>query len=186
MFYKKGIELSMNFLVILIISLVIFGFGIYFISQLSSQATGLADITLGELDKKIGDLICEGSVRVCIGIERQVIKKGKLGVFGLKILNLDDSQEFEVSVTPSNPVGYDSNSKAILITGNFKGLSIVPSIYTNPGRAVLIDKNEEETMGIGIEVPKQAPPGTYIFNVNIKDSSGNDYSKTQKIYVEVQ
>lgn len=185
MFSKKGIELSLNFLVILIISLVIFGFGIYFIRQLSSQATDLADITMNELDQRIGDLICEGSSRVCIGIERQVIQKDKIGVFGVKILNLEDAQQFEVTVQPSNPIGYDSDNRPIQKTGSFNGLSIVPSLYT-AGRAVTIDKNEDETIGIGIQVPKQAPPGTYIFNVDIKDGSGNTYSKTQKIYVDVQ
>ena len=175
----------MNFIVIFIISIVLFGFGIAFISQLSSKATELSDITVNELDKKIGDLICEGSSRVCIGIERQVIKKDKLGIFGLKILNLEDAQQFEVSVKPSSTMGYDSQNRPILQTGSFRGLLVVPSIYTS-GRAVAIDKNEEETIGIGIQVPKQAPPGTYIFNVEIKDGSGYPYSKTQKIYVDVQ
>lgn len=183
--HKKGVELSINFLVIMIISLTVFGFGIYFISRLSSQANELADMTLGELDQRIGELICEGSARVCIGIERQAIRKEKLGVFGLKILNLDDAQQFEVTVKPSNPIGFDSNNKPILVTGTFDGLDITPPVYTT-ARAVSIDKNEEETVGIGIHVPKEAIPGTYIFNVDIKDGSGNVYSKTQKIYVDVQ
>lgn len=186
MFNKRGIELSVNFLVIIIISLVIFGFGIYFISRLSSSATELGDLTLGELDKRIGDLICEGSARVCIGIERQIIKRAKLGVFGLKILNLDDAQQFEVTVLPSNPIGYDSSNQPIQKTGSFRGLLIIPSLYTSPGRAVQIDKNEQETIGIGVQVPEDAPPGTYIFNIDIKDGAGSAYSKTQKIYVDVQ
>lgn len=185
MLNKKGIELSINFLVILIISLVIFGFGIYFINRLSSEATQLADLTLNELDQRIGDLICEGSARVCIGIERQVIKRNKLGVFGLKILNLEDAQQFEVTVVPSNPIGYDSSNRPIPKTGTFRGLEVVPSVYTS-GRAVAIEKNEEETIGIGIQVPKEAPSGIYIFNVDIKDGANNPYSKTQKIYVDVQ
>ena len=185
MLNKRGIELSVNFLVIMIISLIIFGFCIYFINILSSQATDLADITLGELDQRIGELICEGSSRVCIGIERQVIKKDRLGVFGLKIFNVEDTQQFEVTVVPSSPIGYDSKNRPILKTGAFKGLSIIPSLYKT-ARAVTIEKNEEKNIGIGVQVPKDAPPGTYIFNVDIKDGSGKAYSKTQKLYVDVQ
>ena len=70
---RKAIELSLNFIVILIISIIIFGFGIRFISQLSSQATELQEITTAELDERIGNLICEGSDRVCVGIGRKTI-----------------------------------------------------------------------------------------------------------------
>lgn len=182
---RKGVELSINFLVIMIISLIVFGFGIYFINRLSSQATDIADITFGELDQRIGELICEGSAKVCIGIERQVIRKGKLGVFGLKILNIEDTQQFEVTVLPSNPMGYDSKNKPIQGTGSFTGLLVTPPTYAT-GRAVSIERNEEESIGIGVQVPKDAPPGTYIFNVDIKDVAGTVYSKTQKIYVDVQ
>lgn len=186
MFNKRGIELSMNFLVILIISLVIFGFGILFISRLSSEANNLSKIGADQLDQRISGLICEGSERVCMGIERQTIQRNKFGVFGVKIFNLEDSQEFEITVLPSNPIGYDSKNMPIQKTGSFKGLIVVPSLYNNPGRSVRIEKNEEENIGIGIQVPKDAPPGTYIFNVDIKDGSGNAYSKTQKLYVDVQ
>lgn len=42
---KKAIELSLNFIVILIISIILFGFGVVFIKKLSSQAIELQDIT---------------------------------------------------------------------------------------------------------------------------------------------
>jgi hypothetical protein len=47
---KRAIELSLNFIVILIISIIIFGFGIRFISKLSSQATELQELTISELE----------------------------------------------------------------------------------------------------------------------------------------
>ena len=65
---KAAVELSLNFLVVLIISIVLFGFGVIFIRNLFSQATDLRDLTLEELDDRIADLICEGTDRVCIEI----------------------------------------------------------------------------------------------------------------------
>ena len=75
---KKGIELSLNFIVILIISIILFGFGVRFISRLTSEATNLQELTINELDEKIGNLVCEGSERICIGIDRKTIKRTKL------------------------------------------------------------------------------------------------------------
>ena len=180
MLNKKAIELSLNFLVILIISIIIFGFGIRFISKLSSTATDLQDLTIGELDQRIGNLICEGSDRVCVGIDRKTIKRTKFDVFGLKIVNILDSQNFDVIVsrpTPPSPSGYTKNKQEIPTDNLIWSPRIRPSVF--------IEKNEEKVLGIGVQVPADAVPGTYIFNVKIQTQIGEPYSAVQKLYVDV-
>ena len=173
---KKAIELSLNFIVILIISLVIFGFGINFISRLSSQATELQDLTINDLDERIGNLVCESSERVCIGIDRKTIKRSNFGVFGLKIVNILDTQNFDIVVSRPVPSGYTKNNA---------GISNDNLVWTPKSRSVVIEKNEEKNLGIGIQVPSNAEPGTYIFNVEIKTAGGKPYSQIQKLYVDV-
>lgn len=173
---KKAIELSLNFIVILIISIILFGFGVRFISKLSSQATELQELTISELDERIGNLICEGSERVCVGIDRKTIKRKQFDVFGLKIINILDSQEFIVTVLPSSPIGYKKDKSPI------SGQTLI----INPqSRAVKIEKNEEKVLGVGVQVPANAVSGTYIFNVEIKQQDGKPYSAVQKLYVDV-
>lgn len=176
MFDKKAIELSLNFIVILIISIIIFGFGVRFIQKLSSQAIELQELTISELDEKIGNLVCEGSERVCVGIDRKVVQRKKFDVFGLKIINILDSQEFEITVSPSDPIGYKKDKTPV------EG----PALTINPqSRAIKINKNEEKSIGIGVQVPANAVSGTYIFNVEIKQQDGKPYSQVQKLYVDV-
>lgn len=176
MINKKAIELSLNFIVILIISLIIFGFGIRFISKLSSQATELQDLTIKDLDETIGNLVCESSERVCVGIDRKTIKRSSFGIFGLKIVNILDTQPFDIIVTRPSPSGYTKNNAAIPND----------NLVWNPkSRSVVIEKNEEKNLGIGIQVPSDAEPGTYIFNVEIKTAGGKPYSQIQKLYVDV-
>ena len=176
MLNKKAIELSLNFMVILIISIVIFGFGIKFIQKLSSQATELQDITIGELDERIGNLVCEGSDRVCIGIDRIIIKRTKFDVFGLKIINILDTQNFDITVTRPAPSGYTKNKQPIQSD----------SLIWNPkSRSIFIEKNEEKNLGIGVQVPANSAPGTYIFDVRIQAADGKPYSSVQKLYVDV-
>lgn len=177
MLNKKAIELSINFIVILIISIVIFGFGIAFISKLSEHATELQDMTLSELDEKIGNLVCEGSDRVCIGVERKTIPRTKFDVFGVKILNILDNKNFDIIVSPSSPIGYKKDKTPIT---NSPNLSINPA-----SRSIEIEKNEERTIGIGIQVPANAVSGTYIFDVKIEAPPGVSYSPIQKLYVDV-
>lgn len=173
---KKAIELSLNFIVIIIISIVVFSFGVLFINKLSSQAINIQDITVNELDKKIGELICEGSDRVCVGIEKKTLMKNEFGLFGLKIMNILDSQNFTIAVTRPNPSGYQLNKEHI----NTDLLTWVPK-----SRSFFIEKNEEKTLGIGVQVPLNTGSGTYIFDVNIYAADGSQYSSVHKLYVEV-
>lgn len=177
MLNKKAMELSLNFIVIIIISIIIFGFGIRFISNLSSEAVKIQDIAIDDLDERISNVVCEGSDRVCIGNERMPIRRKELGVFGLKILNVLDSQEFEVTVTPSNPLGYKKDNTPI---------TNPPLLVNPPSRNVYIGKNEEAKVAIGVQVPPNAASGTYILNVDIKlKQTGELYSTVQKLYVDV-
>ena len=176
MINKKAIELSLNFIVILIISIVIFGFGIQFISRLSSQATEMQDLTISDLDDRIGNLVCESSERICVGIDRKTIKRANFDVFGLKIVNILDTQNFDIIVSRPSPPGYTKNNV---------GIASDSLIETPKSRSVVIEKNEEKNLGIGIQVPSSAESGTYIFNVEIKTADGKPYSQIQKLYVDV-
>lgn len=195
---KKAIELSLNFIVIIIISIIIFGFGVRFIYRLSSQATDLQDITISELDERIGNLVCEGSDRVCFGIERKAIKRTNFDVFGLKIINILDAQDFDVRISPPIDLSDLSSPPKLLdsaVLGFKKDKTEIrfpqnPMLMVNPpSRSVFMGKNEEKILGIGVQVPANAAPGTYILNVEIKTSMNGKYgpySATQKIYVDVQ
>ena len=177
MLNKNSMELSLNFLVIIIISITIFGFGIYFISNLAQQAEDLRKLTLSQIDEQISGLACEGSDRICIVAEKKKIQRGKVSIFGIKILNVLDSKNFQIVANPSSPLGYKRDNSPITS----------PALIINPplGRTESINKNEDKTVGIGVQVPKDAPiGGTYIIDVEIRNG-GNLYVPLQKLYVEV-
>ena len=47
-----------------------------------------------------------------------------------------------------------------------------------------LQKNEDKTVGIGVEVPKNAVSGSYILNADINNGNSR-YAPTIKIYVDV-
>ena len=167
---KKGIELSLNFLVTIVIALAIFGFGIKFISNLSSDVKEMESLTIDDLDARIGQLACGAADKVCISPTKKVIKKGDFDVFGIIIINILNEGYFGVQITPSSLPGYTKNNEPIL-TDNIK-------LKYRSG--VSIKNNEEESIGVGVEVPKDTQSGIYIFDVKI-----SPYSEINKIYVEV-
>jgi hypothetical protein len=174
---KRGaIELSMSFLVVILISVIIFGFGIRFIYNLTKQANEIQSLSVEDIDRRILNMVCEGNAKVCLGTDRKTIRKEDFDVFGIKIVNAGDSEDFLVKA---------EFAKGITKTG---GQITSSTLEINPppnmGRSVTIAKNDEAMIGIGIGVPANAIPGTYIFNVVIT-SSGQPYVPIQKLYVEV-
>jgi len=168
--FKKGIELSINFMVILIISISVFYFGVTFIYKLAGSTLEITQFTEDEIDDRIGALICEGSERICIGKDKKEVKRGGLGFFGVKIINVEDSQPFDITVTGKDGIGVSGNT----ISPN--NLIIRPAT-----RSINLKRNEARTLGIGIEVPKKGTiSGTYIFDIEI-----SPYNSLHKIYVVV-
>ena len=168
---KKGIEMSISFLVTIIIAITIFIFGIRFIYNLSGEATELEGLTTEQLDQRIGELLCESSERVCIGIDKRKITRGKFDVFGVKITNIKEGRNFEININPASPAGYSRNNDPISTSG-------IKMKYS--GDNVFIKRNDEENIGIGVEVPADTLAGTYIFNVKVQP-----YDSLHKLYVEV-
>ena len=167
---KKGIELSLNFLVTLIIVLTIFTFGIKFISDLTKEATELESLTTEQLDKRIENLLCDTD-KVCIGINRKTIQKGEFDVFGIRIINILETQEFNINAKVTKII---KNNEEIIDPNNLNKINL------KHRKNFIIEEDKEENLGIGVEVAKDAVSGTYIIDVEVPQ-----YDEVYKIYVEV-
>jgi len=167
---KKGIELSLNFLVTIIIAIVIFAFGVRFISDLVTETTKLESLTTDQLDKKMENLVC-GTEKVCLGTTKKTIQKGKFDVFGIRIINILETQEFNINAKVTKII---KNNEEIIDSNNLNKINL------KHRKTFIIEKNNEENLGIGVEVAKDAVSGTYIIDVEVPQ-----YDEVYKIYVEV-
>src|SRR3989344_4658301 len=99
---KKGVELSINFLVVVIISLVVLGFGIKFAYDLLNYAEKEKQQQYDKIDKELENLICDGSDEVCVGTYRKKVGSSKSVFFGVKVWNvLGTDQTFFIDIKPS-------------------------------------------------------------------------------------
>jgi len=188
---KRAVELSINFLVIVIISIVVLGLGLNLLYKLYEGSVEIRDVSLEDIDKQIGALVCEGTESACIGKDTQTIKRGDLGIFGLKILNLVSSDmDFEITATKGKFIKKDGTE------GTFSSdIECLPTCGNS--RTETIRNHEEKDIAIGIKPSKNAPSGTYIFDVVVcyndnnpltSDATGkcsNDLYYFSKIYAKV-
>lgn len=179
MLNKKGMELSISFIVALIIAITVFSMGIYFATRLFSEA----DIMKGELDRetqaKIEALLDDGSA-VVVPLNTFSLKKGQSHVFGLGISNIFERElNFRFTITPGPCSGICEETPD-------------PPLQFLPAEAKTfeIGPNERpEPQRIAVGVPSNAQRGTYVLNVKVEyeDPVGtwNDYDTIKKLYIKV-
>lgn len=147
---KKAIELSVNFLVIIILSLVIFGLGVYFIQLIFSGAEEIHKKIDDQTQERIFNLLDSGQT-VAIPYATATVRRGTEKVFGVGIRNTDNSDaNFAMEVNPSGG-GYYQYLSSTHIDGDF---------YLAP--------NEKQVQLVIISVDKEAEPGNYAFVVKVK------------------
>ena len=167
---KSAIQLSVNFLVIIIISMVVFTFGISFIYNIMRGAESLKDMTLGDIDQRISELMCGTNEKICIEKDTFYLEPKDLKIFTIKILNIEPSVEkleFLISVKNGSYIDSDNNI-------------LEPGEYTNN----IIVMPESRLPKTGVE------PGTYIFNLKVYKGSNefeeNLYDRIHKLYIKVK
>ncbi|MBU4283489.1 MAG: hypothetical protein KKA61_01355 [Nanoarchaeota archaeon] len=174
---KKAFELSINFIVILILSIVIFGFGIKFLSDFMKSVDDITKFTDSDFNANMEKILCDSSERTCIGISRKEIRPNKVGFFTFGVLNTyEERKNFYVDVEQADP--YENNPDEIKYRLN---------------NELNLDTSEQDKVVIAVQVPGGTKKGTYVLNVYVcsdesiscgKDSN-NRYGTTQKLYVVV-
>lgn len=177
---RKGIELTLNFIVTIILGLAILGLGMVLLRQFVGGAEDIKSQIDEQTDAQLESLLQSGQP-VAIPLNRATITRGDQHIFGLGIRNIDDTASFDVAITISTAV--DKQNQPIT------NINIPDWIRYERGPFTL-EKNELKKTAILVSVPNDATAGTYIFNVNVDRKGNSDvmaqsYGGVQKFWVSV-
>lgn len=185
---KKGFQLSINMLVVIILGLVILGIGVSIFFNAYGEVAELRSDVDQQTASRINSLLDDGSL-IVIPFSSKDGKRGDYVDFDMGINNeLGNTYSFSVLITyagssanpqPSNlfPVGMDM-IKNFANSGNL--VDICPDINNPDGPTcgtswvLMLDEphpilnDERELIPIRIVIPKKnIPKGQYIFNVDV-------------------
>jgi len=173
---KKGIELGINFIVMLILAVVVFSFGLIFVRQLFSEAEGIKEQLDRDTEQQIEQLLDRGQ-RVAFPISSRDVNAGQSAIFGLGILNvLDQETTFEINLECTT--GVDRRDNTVPCGVEKITFDIDP---------ITLEKNAKEVIPIVVRPPSGASKGdTYIFTVTVYN--GNDIygGSPKQIYVNIE
>lgn len=165
---KKGIELAVNFVVILILSVIVFGMGIYMVNMFFKSSEDIKEQISKQTEDQIMRLLISGD-RVSIPITKQTIKRGRSYTFGVGVLNVKQTSSTDFAICMES-------GPAVLADGSIDqnpggaGSQIVSMDFLDK-RTVTLKNNEHEILTMPVSVPGDAAPGDYVINVYVLDST---------------
>jgi hypothetical protein len=158
---KAAIELSANFLVVIILGIVIFGFGIYLGYRMMEQAEIMKANIDEDAQRQIWNLLDSGAP-VVAPINTIVAVRGKYAAFGIGVRNVESSTVFRMEVTPKVVGECDATDAAA--PANVK-------VIMNPDPQ-FIAVNDRGLFTFAVDVKKKAArPCEYVFYVRIEKCS---------------
>lgn len=164
---KKGIELSLNFIVMLIITLIVFGGTLAIAYKVMSKTDALKADMDKDTQDRLESIISNGDEEVIIAFKNKEAKAGNPVTFGIAVSNtLGKERDFSYNLTPAIKVLKDGTSS------NWDGAGWV---YLKTDNIGLIKNNDYMLTPFVIITPKNAASGsTYVFDVKVmyKDDGG--------------
>jgi hypothetical protein len=180
MMKKKGaIGLSINMIVMVLISLAILSAGVVLLNKFVSGAEDIKDQLDKRTEERLNDIVVSQGKRVALPFYTSNVKRGGEHVFGIGILNTGDvGNEFTLSV---------ESIKLISPTG--EDLTSVAGDFSNWARydqdVLIIDEGKHLKKSILVKVPKGAVSGTYAFTARIILANRQQYGNRQDFFVIV-
>ena len=179
---KAALDLSVGFLVKLILAIVVFSFGMIIVRNIFSSA-GSGDLTRGidaEIEQQIRVLMDSGE-KIIIFPEEIETSRNRVAVFGLGVLNVlnrPGETEFNVNVNCHSFIPRSSEElrecppeSASWTFDNYPPLSIL--------------NNDEDTLSIAV-LPNSADAGVYVYNVIVRYGDDDELYGITKFRVIVR
>jgi hypothetical protein len=180
---KKGIELSINFVVMLIIALVVFGMGIVLFTRFFQEAENIRTNLDDQTRRKLESQMMSSSEKMVVYPTSLTIRKGKGDVVGVGILNVGDTEKFTVLSeykTCYDSYGNDLNTGCLVNGEDPLGL-------LQTAREVNIPQNKREIASVPIKVLSGAASAKYSVLITVEqiDPSGNIDIGKNLVYINV-
>jgi hypothetical protein len=158
---KKGIELSINFIVMLILAVAVFAGGLMFAAKFFGQAEKMRGNLDAQTEKQIEKLLDSGSP-VVLPLSTKEIFRSKFETFGVGVL-AQNSGKYTLTVTYKDAFKKDK-TRITLNAQDWLNIAMTE---------MALKKNEKGKFLVGVMVPREAESGTYLFEVSVGFKSDN-------------
>lgn len=181
--HKKGaLELPVNMLVVIIISLVILASGITLLYKFIGGAEEFKRDIDAKTDAELERLLVDQGQKVALPLYTATVERGENHVFGIGILNIrEETNTFRVRVELSKVVDAQEQD----ITASVDKAAVEEWLLYDV-ELFSLEQNENHKQAISVNVDDAALPAQYIFNAKVFLADDEQYGNTQKFIVVVE
>ena len=173
---KASISLSINALVIIMLSIAMLSGGVALMYQFIGGAEDIKSLMDKKTELELERLLINEGQMVALPLHTKIVSRGENHVFGIGILNIGDENDFILQVKLNKAI--DEYNK--LLTGT----NAESWLFYNDDK-IPLKKNEHYKAAIMVNIPKEnAPKGKYFFNARVI-KGGTQYGNTQSFTVTV-
>lgn len=192
---KKAIELSINFIVITVLSLLVLGVGFYIVTNIFTLSTEYKEQLDEQTQENILEALRQSGELISLPINSYTIERGNYEMIGIGLLNsVGDVQIFYITLTCTEAL--DTDNTVLCAQNNAISCDTEATAYcsqwiTLGDEKLTLENRKDKAIGVYIAVPDNAPAGTYGFTFkvctgNYCGSSGSvQYGPTKKLYITV-
>lgn len=164
---RKGMELAISTMVVMILGILIIGGGIVLVAKVSGGGIEVVSQVSREHKAALDQMLTAGQLVAATPSNQQVVA-GKSVQYGIGIKNIEQSQTFDIAVASDVTLGSADDEWR---------MSHLPNIE--------VKRDEQGTAPIIVTPGKEVQPGIYTFIVNIT-RNGETYDSARFFTVSVR
>lgn len=188
---KAAVELSVNFIVITVLSLIVMGIGFYLVTNIFTTATDYKESLDEQTKESIISVLKKSGEPISLPITSYNIFRGNANIIGVGLYNALEAEEtFHISVDCKEALAADETVLCEENNGN-SCAEICDSWPILDTETVTLEPKKSTAIGIFVKVPEQAASGTYGFTFKVCTenvcgiTNSEQYATTKKFYVTV-
>ncbi|MFQ5474722.1 MAG: hypothetical protein ACE5DM_02700 [Candidatus Nanoarchaeia archaeon] len=179
---KKAIQLSINFIVMLILGISMFAMGLVFVNKFFSGAKDIKGSMDAQTDRQIEAMLDSGSSFV-IPIHSKIVHRKEYATYGVGIFNDGRSESTQFAIELKFESAFDKRNMPLCSGGCSENAK--PIIKPGLIQDATIQKGEKYKFLIVADVPAKTQSGTYIYTVKSKQG-GIEYEPSLQLIVKVK
>lgn len=172
---KKGFELSINFVVTIVIALAVLGLGIVLLRNFVGGTIDLQETLDAETDSQLENLLDSGTP-VAVPLNRAEVRRGDNHIFGIGVRNTEVFSSFLIDISLSAAVGANNE--------DYSGEVDLGEWIRYDSSPFSLQPNEKHKISLRVNPPNDALKGTYVFSIRVQ-RDGTSYGSIQKVWVTI-
>ncbi|HEY9702965.1 MAG TPA: hypothetical protein V6C58_10990 [Allocoleopsis sp.] len=170
---KGAIELSANFIIVMIISMVILAGGLGLFFKLKNSAQQYVDTLDGQTESKIKSIMLNNNYRVAVYPQDPNIEPNNAEMIGIGITNIYPEQKtFTIELSKVTYYAKDNVDGVVLSDTN-----ALKDYYDISSTSLTIGPNTQVVKGVLLKMPEGVKRGQHVYTITVRDSSASPSSQ---------